>query len=390
MKAKRIISVFIVIIILVLPLSGCYDSNEIENLAYAIAVGIDKGQQKDFKLTFQIVVPTKISGGGEESLTLTSIETDNILSGLKNTSESISRQINLSHAKLIVLSEDIAREGLSNIINGLVNTMEIRPTTNIIVSTGSAYSYLGATNTNLSVSPSKYYELLFKSYEREFYIPSTQLNDFVYKLKNNGTQPIAVFCETSNVKKESPDTKQRANSSIKGLAIFKGDKLIGELNYTNMSIFSLLTKTDQNVYMTIKDPQDSNYNILSIVRTQPETNYNVKIENGIPKISIQLYLKGNIVDIQGNYDYLEEGQAIILENAYRDNISDRLKAFLTIIAYQDNTDIVGFGDYAKRCFRTQKQWEKFDWNNAFSKAQFDIEVKFNIDNSGNMLNETAK
>ncbi len=390
MKAKRIISVFIVITILVLPLSGCYDSNEIENLAYAIAVGIDKGQQKDFKLTFQIVVPTKISAGGGESLTLTSIETDNILSGLKNASESISRQINLSHAKLIVFSEDIARDGLSGIINGLVNSMEIRPTANIIVSTGSAYSYLGATNTNLSVSPSKYYELLFKSYEREFYIPSTQLNDFVYKLRNNGTQPIAIFCETGNVKKESPDTKQRANSSIKGLAIFKGDKLIGELNYTNMSIFSLLTKTDQNVYMTIKDPQDSNYNILSIVRTQPETNYNVKIENGIPKISIQLYLKGNIVGIQGNYDYLEEGQAIILENAYRDNISDRLKAFLTIIAYQDNTDIVGFGDYAKRCFRTQKQWEKFDWNNAFSKAQFDIEVKFNIDNSGNMLNETAK
>ena len=388
MKAKRIISVFIVITILVLPLSGCYDSNEIENLAYAIAVGIDKGQQKEFKLTFQIVVPTKISGGGEESLTLTSIETDNILSGLKNASESISRQINLSHAKLIVFSEDIARDGLSNIINGLVNTMEIRPTANIIVSTGSAYSYLGATNTKLSVSPSKYYELLFKSYEREFYIPSTQLNDFVYKLKNNGTQPIAVFCETSNV--ESPDTKQRANSSIKGLAIFKGDKLIGELNYTNMSIFSLLTKTDQNVYMTIKDPQDSNYNILSIVRTQPETNYNVKIENGIPKISIQLYLKGNIVGIQGNYDYLDEGKAIILENAYRDNISDRLKAFLTIIAYQGNTDIVGFGDYAKRCFQTQKQWDKFDWNNAFSKAQFDIEVKFSIDKSGNMLNETAK
>lgn len=390
MKTKKNIAVFIIIAMLVLPISGCYDSNEIENLAYAIAVGIDKGQQKEFKLTFQIAVPTKISGGGEESLTLKSFETDNILSGLKSVSESISRQINLSNAKLIVFSEDIAKDGLSGIINGLVNTVEIRPTANIIISTGSAYSYLDATDTNLSLSPSKYYELLFKSYEREFYTPSIQLNDFVYKLRNSGTQPIAMLCENNAVKKDSANSKQGAVSGIKGLAVFKGDKLVAELDHTNMSIFSLLTKTNENVYMTISDPQDSKYNVLSIVRTQPETSYKIKIEDGIPKISILLYLKGNIVGAQGKYNYLDEAHAVLLENAYREDISDKLKAFLAIIAYQDKTDIVGFGAYAKRNFLTQKQWESFDWNNAFAKAQFHVEVKFRIDKSGNMLNETVK
>ncbi len=390
MKTKKIIAVFIIIAMLVLPLSGCYDSNEIENLAYAIAVGIDKGQQKEFKLTFQIAVPTKISGGGEESLTLKSFETDNILSGLKSVSESISRQINLSHAKLIVFSEDIAKEGLSGIINGLVNTVEIRPTANIIISTGSAYGYLDATDTNLSLSPSKYYELLFKSYEREFYTPSIQLNDFVYKLRNSGTQPIAMLCENNAVKRDSANSKQGAVSGIKGLAVFKGDKLVAELDHTNMSIFSLLTKTNENVYMTISDPQDSKYNVLSIVRTQPETSYKIKIEDGIPKISILLYLKGKIVGAQGKYNYLDEAHAVLLENAYREDISDKLKAFLAIIAYQDKTDIVGFGAYAKRNFLTQKQWESFDWNNAFAKAQFHVEVKFRIDKSGNMLNETVE
>ena len=390
MKTKKNIAVFIIIAMLVLPLSGCYDSNEIENLAYAIAVGIDKGQQKEFKLTFQIAVPTKISGGGEESLTLKSFETDNILSGLKSVSESISRQINLSHAKLIVFSEDIAKDGLSGIINGLVNTVEIRPTANIIISTGSAYGYLDATDTNLSLSPSKYYELLFKSYEREFYTPSIQLNDFVYKLRNSGTQPIAMLCENNAVKRDSANSKQGAVSGIKGLAVFKGDKLVAELDHTNMSIFSLLTKTNENVYMTISDPQDSKYNVLSIVRTQPETSYKIKIKDGIPKISILLYLKGNIVGAQGKYNYLDEAHAVLLENAYREDISDKLKAFLAIIAYQDKTDIVGFGAYAKRNFLTQKQWESFDWNNAFAKAQFHVEVKFRIDKSGNMLNETVE
>ncbi len=389
MKTKKVISVFIIIAILVLPLSGCYDSNEIENLAYAIAIGIDKGQQKEFKLTFQIAVPTKISGGGEESLTLKSFETDNILSGLKNASESISRQINLSHAKLLVFSEDIAKEGLSGIINGLVNAVEIRPTANIIISTGSAYSYLDATDTNLSVSPSKYYELLFKSYEREFYTPSIQLNDFVYRLKSAGTQPIAILCGNSAVKKDSANSKQGAIAGIKGLAVFKGDKLVAELDHAKMSIFSLLTKTNENVYMTIRDPQASKYNVLSIVRTQPETSFKVEIENGIPKISILLYLKGNIVGVEGKHNYLDEAHAILLENAYRDDILSKLKAFLDIIAYQDKTDIVGFGDFAKRNFLTQKQWERFDWNNAFAKAQFYVEVKFEIDKSGNMLNETV-
>ena len=50
-------------------LSGCYDLKEIDETAYIVALGIDKGKDKNFSYTFQFTSPLAImaQGSSEEN-----------------------------------------------------------------------------------------------------------------------------------------------------------------------------------------------------------------------------------------------------------------------------------------------------------------------------------
>ena len=60
---------FKILIICLLPflITGCYDRKELDDLAYAIAIGIDKGAEQNLDITYQIAIPLKISGTDSKS-----------------------------------------------------------------------------------------------------------------------------------------------------------------------------------------------------------------------------------------------------------------------------------------------------------------------------------
>ena len=63
MKIKSIIAL-ILIIICMFSLSGCYSAEGLETLAYAVAIGIDKGQNNKIKLSLQFALLSDSSDSG--------------------------------------------------------------------------------------------------------------------------------------------------------------------------------------------------------------------------------------------------------------------------------------------------------------------------------------
>ena len=57
----------LIILVLSFLITGCYDRKELDDLAYAIALGIDKGDEKNLDITYQIAIPLKISGADSKS-----------------------------------------------------------------------------------------------------------------------------------------------------------------------------------------------------------------------------------------------------------------------------------------------------------------------------------
>ena len=93
-------------------LSGCYDYIEPNDLAYVVAVGIDKGTNENlFNYTLQFARPTQISGGsseeggsGEKTIGTVKVEAPSIYSAVNVANHVISKTFTLSHTKIIVIS----------------------------------------------------------------------------------------------------------------------------------------------------------------------------------------------------------------------------------------------------------------------------------------------
>ena len=119
MKTFNKIIAILLILVLCLPfLTGCYDAVSIETLAYVIAVGIDKGENNNLKLSFQIAALSNASssdGGSSsqyKSASVISVDCSTIDHGINLINSYISKKINLSHCKAIIISEDLAYDGL--------------------------------------------------------------------------------------------------------------------------------------------------------------------------------------------------------------------------------------------------------------------------------------
>nr|WP_242856173.1 Ger(x)C family spore germination C-terminal domain-containing protein [Ruminiclostridium josui] len=261
-RIAKLFNIMLCTTIIMLTLTGCYDTREIEDLAYVVAIGIDEADNNMFNLTFQSAVPKSITTGEGETTDIRTFKTDNFLSGFRKTGRYLSKKINLSHTKIIVVSEQIANRGLLPFLNGLQNYMELRPNVNIIVSANGAKNYIESLQSKLTASPTKFYDMMFKSYQTDFRVPSSQLGDYLYRTHSSGAQPVTIYTDVDNSvidskkpetdKPEGEEDKAKKNMSIKGLAVFNGDKMRGSLDSTETSIYALMTGSIDNINLRLK------------------------------------------------------------------------------------------------------------------------------------------
>ncbi len=198
----------ILLIICGILLTGCSTSVESNDLAYVVAIGIDKAkEEKLYDFTLQIANPQAISGGSDEkggeggkktvsNLTLTA---PNIYSAVNLANHIYSKNVSLAHTKLIIVSEEIARsEGLMQMGETIARNEEIRPSTYLSVVKKEAKEYLENIKPTNEVNPVKYYEVIYESeYSgfipkhscRDFYIRS-RFRDLVNVYKNHGRSAL--------------------------------------------------------------------------------------------------------------------------------------------------------------------------------------------------------
>ena len=103
---------FVIIILVSFTISGYYSKQDINDLAYVVAIGIDKGENNDLKISFQLSIPSKNASSSESSASpdtvIDTIECSSIESGISLANGYVSKKINLSHCKVLVISEEVA------------------------------------------------------------------------------------------------------------------------------------------------------------------------------------------------------------------------------------------------------------------------------------------
>lgn len=194
MKILKFLAAFLMII----PLSGCF-GDEPNNMAYVVALGIDKSQSSEnYEITVQFARPTQISGGASEEggtggagiVENIVIEAPNIYAGMNIANHVVSKKFSLYHTKLIVFSQELAREGIGDFIETMSKSDEIRPDTYLAVALGSANEYLSEVKPVVELNPSQYYQLSYDKNNAPGF-PRCTLQNF-YLVENTDCGDVAL------------------------------------------------------------------------------------------------------------------------------------------------------------------------------------------------------
>lgn len=406
---KKLAIVFVVIAIIVFSLSGGYSTHNIDNLSYVVGLGIDVGTNNNLELSLQLSKPGGSSssggesGGGSSSQSssnvVNSIECASIESGINLFNSYISKNINLSHCKVIVISEELAAKGISEYIYTLINKVEVSPHANIVISKCPAKDFLDSSDPVLEDLSSRYYEIASSSSKYTGFTQDVTLIKFFSNYVDSFREPVAILGSvntgtSTSMGNNTPDDSADRDTSYKagetpisskqglenmGLAVFKGDQLIGELNGLETICHLIMTNDLKSCNIRIPNPiGDSDFLDVNL-KLSKNTKNNVEFINGTPYIASNINVEIKILSAtetstEKEYSYFEAENVRLIENACNEYLEETIRTYLYKVSKEYNTDIDGFGTYAVKYFSTLQEWNDYDWLGNYKNSTFNLKV----------------
>jgi len=373
--------------LLILPiiffLTGCYNYREINDLAITSAIGIDKIND-EFIMTFQVINTQKASGTDNATLNPNII----IYEGRGKTIQEASRKIILespkrayaNHISLLIISEEIAKEGINDILDLLLRDPESRKqflvlisknakskdileiltpletinSQNIVDSITSDSTYLGITQ-NIT------FENLLDMYlneNKEIILPSIEI-----KGNNNEGE------NKENIESSTPKTRLILST----FAIFKKDKLIGYTTEEESISINIINNKIKNTLITTQCENDKDkYMTIELINSKTTTAASKdKLE-----INISVKANGTISEINCNIDLEKSSNVKKIETIFEKHLQNQIKNSISNFQNKYQTDIFNFKDLF---YKTNPKFYykiKDNYNNTHFK---DIKINTKID-----------
>lgn len=402
----RNIFILILIIIFIMAFSSSYSSLNIDNLAHVLAIGIDTSDDNKLEVSFQFSTPVSASesGSSEKSTAFINTVTASSLSNAINLVNGyLGKQINMSHCKAIIFSEDLAMQGISDEIYTLINDTQVRPSSNIVISKCTAKYYLEETKPQLENLISKYYEIFATPSQYTGYVPDATIGNFFNSLICKTCEPYAILGgvnvsvpkNNNEIDSQKDYTIKANNSSIQGensaenigVAVFKNDKLVGELDALETIAFLNIRNDLDRFLISVPDPLNNNHYLDIYLTPVHSTSVDIDTTNQSPYIKIKLKFSGRIYSMTENSKYLSSEVLDSISNSCNSYLESIFANYLYKTSKDLKSDINGFGKYTLKNFITTEQYEDYNWLENYKNAFYDVEVNTSV-KSGMLITET--
>lgn len=385
MKKIKLFLLFSIIISISFILSGCWDLEDIDQRAIVVALAIDNAEvdpginyehTEMIRVTAQIAIPQKLGGGagqppamGDESVWNVSATGRNVSMAITRLRHKLQHEVFLAHMRAIVVNEDIAREGISKHLNYFKNHYEFRRLSYIFISEGKAEDILNTFPKTATVQ-GVYLMNMIEHETRKGRIPDIPFSEFIVRIVSRGIDPVTIMVE-------------KENGFIKnsGLAIFKGDKMVGKIHVEEGWSFIQLSEKKFGGVEVVRDVEQelgsvtiNFYNIDSSMRPIYKGN-----DRFLFKIDLQF--EGRITSQNIYTDYSNQVFFTELKNRVKSETKREIEVLFYKIQKQYQADIFGFGEMVRAYIPSE--WSKIeDWREKFIKAEVEIEIRTNIERVG--------
>lgn len=362
-RLSKYLKIIICVILITTFTIKFHQGQEIENYAYVLAIGFDTSKTNNVKVSFQFAKPVSSGDSGSaesQSSYIYTLDASSLSSAVDLLDSSISKQVNLSHCKVVVFSEEFAKIGISKEIYTLINNVQIRPDVSIIVSKCDSRYFIEQSKPSLESLVTKYYETAPSTTEYTGHTSYIKIGDFFNALTCTSCQPYAILGgvtnnsaqdsnnNESNLEKESnikagqtPIIDGMRSESL-GLAIFKDDKLVGEASAIDALCHLIITNNLKFGTISIPNPFEENSSIdLSIYKSK-NTKNKVQFINNSPYITIDVKINARILSVSGNSKELTNENIEKLEQSINFYLKEKISKYLYKTSLDFNSDVCGF------------------------------------------------
>ena len=397
----KILILSIVSIIFIYGFSGSYSVSNTDNISYVTALGVDLADDKSsLQVTFEFMDTSSFSTNGDSSNTppiINTIAATSISTAINLLNVYVEKNINLSHCKVFVFSQELAEKGISSELTELMNNSQVRPTSNLIISKCSAREYVQNSTSSLEKILTKYYDIFPKGSRSTGYTANITIGNFYNNLLTKSSGNLAILGNLNELYPSESNSSQNGSSSEEsgssgslmssssgqgssssstgenntneenkkaekkqaeegaisvknliagnsnivgdrgteniGLAVFNDGKYVGELTAMDTLCHLLIQEDVISFLLTIDNPEIYEHYIDVSLKENISPHISIDISNENPVINIYIDLTGRIESIKDSTTVPEEN------NIDLDKISNAVNLSLknSILEYLNKT-----------------------------------------------------
>jgi spore germination protein KC len=396
-----------IVLLATLLLTGCWSYRDPDEVAWVVALGLDRGRENVLTVTLQIALAVKIAGGepaaggGGGSVLVVSMEAPSLMAALEMPHAWIDRKIDFSHTMVVIFGRELAETDFDTHLAPLVRFQEFRPGTHVLVANGRAEDLLRKADPVLEISPAKYWQLQTTAWTDTKFIPRSDLRTINMNSKSPGVAAVTTLVGSQREEEGPFDPTYKSKgvymagtiprqggpkTDMMGGAVIKDGRMVGVLNGDEVGIMKMVQGTFLPSIETVPDPLHPDEFIVLRVLPRRPPQVDIRIgEDGMPRVVVRVLLEGDIISIQSGEHYERPEKLRSVERAVEESIRRGARATLAKAQDEFGTDFFYLGYRAKRLFPTWQAWEEFGWDEKFPDAEISIDIDFMVRRTGLML-----
>lgn len=381
----------LILLLVPLILSGCYNYRELNDLGIMTAVSIDYDAEKDnFNIIAQLVNPVKqqdTTSIGEPIIVNFESSAKSVQEAFRNIIVESPRKIYGSHLQIVILSEEVAREHLPEVLDFIIRDPELRAEFKVIIARNNE-SLKGISIQTLldNLSSSNILESLEKQSEYLGISSSYTVNELANMYLNPYLEITLPSMIVEGSIKEGEEhenittTTQDTTVKISTTAVFKDNKIKGYLTEDEAKAFNLITGELKDSIITME--REDGYIVFEPNRIKTKTKAKVA-EN---KVSITVEGFARINEVASIVNLKSPDEINSLEKELNKKIENMINNTFKKIRDEYQTDVFGFQDlYYKTDHKYFKENCQNWYEDIFPNLNIEVEAKLKLYEKGNTL-----
>lgn len=360
---------------LLLQTSGCWEGREINERAFVFAVAFDLpetengAKPEEFTMSVQIPDPSRMAGtqeqgggtGSGKPFIILGTTTDTVLKGLLQLQREMDRMLFLGHTRLILISEEVAREhGVDQILDYFKRNFQIQRIARIAVVEGKAREILEQMPP-VGQEPTTFILNLLSGAGGNSLVYISDLGKYMVQQSTAGLDPVL------------PRIRKSEDSILTGgAAVLRRGSFAGWLTPLETRGFNILINEFRGSSYQVECPFHPGRTItVEVVQTGAHHRLVRKGE----ELGLEIHVRGvfETAEFTGDHGPEERLSTELTERVTARILHETRSALAK--AQQLKADILGIGK--KISADDNKVWREMDWEKEFPR--FPVEIKVTME-----------